>query len=262
MKKELQLRYDMFVRVRDFGNAHRRQFPDGSMGGKAFRAVEAAIAEIDACNKVLARNEKGGKQARAAARAALVEALTEIASTARLMSKSSPGADDVFQVSDRLSDVTLLAKARSILDESQLAVDRLVLCGLPKTFVTDLQELIERFEQAIDGRRSKRSDVATAQEGIKTATARALDACRTLDIVVTITLKKDPVKVATWRRDRRINPKSRIVVPVVHPAVTVPETTPPEPPAAAPVRPALVVAPPSEEPIDVVPFDDTDRKAS
>ena len=127
------------------------------------------------------------------------------------MSKTSPGADEVFRVSERASDVSLLASARSILDESQLAVDRLVLCGLPKTFVTDLQELIERFAQAIDGRRSKRSDVASAQQGIKTSVSRALDACRTLDIVVTITLKKDPVKVAAWRRDRRVNPKSRVV---------------------------------------------------
>jgi hypothetical protein len=262
MDKDLRLRYDMFVRVRDFGNAHRRQFPDGSMGGKAFRLVEDAIAEIDACNKILARNGGGGKQARASARAALVEALIEIASTARLMSKTSPGADEVFRVSEKASDVALLASARSILDESHLAVDRLVLCGLPKTFVTDLQELIERFEQAISGRRSKRSDVATARQGIKTAFSSALEACRTLDIVVTITLKKDPVKVAAWRRDRRVNPKSRVAAVVAVPSVTPPEVTPPDPPTAAPARPALVPAATTEEPVDFVAPDDSQRKAS
>ena len=109
----------------------------------------------------------------------------------------------------RLPDIALLATARAVLEDSQVSVDSLVPLGLPETFVTDLQELINRFEQAVSGCRTNRAGVAASVFGIRTAFAQALDACRTLDVVVTNTQKRDPVLLAVWKRDRRVNPKSR-----------------------------------------------------
>lgn len=263
MKKNERLRYEMFLRVRDFGNAHRQQFPDGSMGGKAFRAVGAAIAEIDAHNTARVLHGRGGKKARSAAREALVERLMAIARTARLMSKASPGSDGAFRIPSNSSDVALLTAARAILQESQAAVDRLVLLGLPKTFVTDLQELIDRFEQGVHGRRTGRAGVAAALAGLEDAFARAHDAVLTLDIVVGNTLRKDPVVLAVWRRDRRVNPKSRAAAVVSAPAVALPDMTPPNAPVPAPARPVAVTSAfPIEEPVAIVSDDDVERKAS
>jgi hypothetical protein len=39
-------RYEMLVKVRDFGRAHGDLFPTSSPGGKAFAAVEAAVTEL------------------------------------------------------------------------------------------------------------------------------------------------------------------------------------------------------------------------
>jgi hypothetical protein len=41
------LRYEMFLRVSEFGKSHRQQFPESSPAGQAFAAVEAAAAKFD-----------------------------------------------------------------------------------------------------------------------------------------------------------------------------------------------------------------------
>ena len=276
MTKYEKLRYEMFQRVRDFGNAHRQEFPDGSMGGKAFRGVEAAIAQIEAnaTAKVLTAEE--GRKAKAAARLMLTDRLSTIARTARLMAKRVPGSDAVFQVPIDSSDLALLTSARAFITECQAALDRFVLLGLPKTFVTELQELTDSFEQAVLGRRAGKTGRAAAQAGMKAAQALGMDAIRTLDIVVTNTLKGDPVSLTTWKRDRVIQPKakteprdqshfvggdgSRGATELRGQSHSVsgdgPRSDPP-----SPVAPALP-APGTEEALNVVAFDDVERKAS
>src|SRR5262245_43519759 len=39
-------RYNMLVRVRDFGQARRELFPEGSVGAQAFAAVTTAVSEL------------------------------------------------------------------------------------------------------------------------------------------------------------------------------------------------------------------------
>ncbi len=119
MRKSERLRYEMLLRVRDFGVNHRQQFPDGSMGDKAFRAVAASVAGIDAHNTARVLNERGARQARRAAREALVEQLVAIARTARVVSKTVPVSDAMVHAPGRLPDIALLATARAILEESQ-----------------------------------------------------------------------------------------------------------------------------------------------
>ena len=219
MRKSELLRYEMLLRVCDFGDKHRQRFPDGSMGGKAFRVVEASVAEIDAHNTARVLSGRGARQARRVARETLVEQLVAIARTARVVSKTVPVSDAMVPAPGRLPDIALLATARAILEESQGSVDSLVLLGLPETLVTDLQDLIDRFEQAVNGCRTNRAGVAASVHGIRTAFAQALDACRTLDVVVTNTQKKDPVFLAVWKRDRRVSPKSRVAA-AASPAVS------------------------------------------
>ena len=256
MTRYEKLRYEMFLRVRDFGNAHRQEFPDGSMGGKAFRGVEAAIAQIEANATAKALTAEEGKQAKAAAKLMLVDHLSTIARTARLMAKRVPGSDAVFQIPVDSSDLALLTAARAFIRECQAALDRFVLLGLPKTFVSDLQELTDRFEQAVHGRRAGRTGSAAAEAGIKMAQAQGMDAIRTLDIVVTNTLKGDAVVLSGWKRIRLINPKPKATSATVKAATETPNLDPPSP--VAPAQPA----PPAVEVPSLVASDDLEQKAS
>ena len=179
------------------------------------------------------------------------------------MSKASPGSDGAFRIPNNSSDVALLTAARAILQESQAAVDRLVLLGLPKTFVTDLQELIDRFEQGVHGRRTGRAGVAAALAGLEDAFARAHDAVLTLDIVVGNTLRKDPSGsrgVAT-RSPRQSEEQGG--GRCLGADVALPDITPPNAPVPAPARPVAVTSAfPIEEPVAIVSDDDVERKAS
>jgi hypothetical protein len=47
MLKTERIRYEMFLRVRDFGTTYRDLFPESSAGGQAFAQVAQAISEID-----------------------------------------------------------------------------------------------------------------------------------------------------------------------------------------------------------------------
>ena len=46
MTKEQRFKYQMFVRVRDFGVVHAALFPEASKGGQAFARVSKAVAEV------------------------------------------------------------------------------------------------------------------------------------------------------------------------------------------------------------------------
>lgn len=47
MTRDQRYRYEMFVRVRDFGREHRAQFPEVTRGGQMFAAMTAAVAAFD-----------------------------------------------------------------------------------------------------------------------------------------------------------------------------------------------------------------------
>ena len=70
MTKAERVRYEMFLRVRDFGHAHRDMFPESSTGGRSFATIARAVAEIEshvAKKRVTAkdgRQEKAGHLAR------------------------------------------------------------------------------------------------------------------------------------------------------------------------------------------------------
>jgi hypothetical protein len=186
------------------------------MGAKAFHAVAALLAGIDAHNTARVTRGQGGRQLRTA-RESLVEQLTAIARSARVVSAAVGGSDSMFHAPGRLPDVTLLATARAVLQRSRGAVDPLLALGLPETFVADLQEAIDRFDRALSVRRNNRAGVAAAVQGIKTAFTHAHGACRVLDVVIGNTLKKDPVLFAAWERDRRVKTRRRVAAAVTPP---------------------------------------------
>ena len=150
MNKNQRLRYEMFLRVRDFGHVHRDRFPESSTAGKAFAAAVAGL-EAHAMAGLLTAEE--GRTARDAARDALVDRLTAIARTARVIARALPGADAVFRMPAERSDTSLLTTARAFISEGQAVKNRFVPLGTPDDFLTGLQKVVDTYDQAIGGRR-------------------------------------------------------------------------------------------------------------
>src|SRR5262245_19981241 len=87
-------RYEMLVRVRDFGATFADRFPPSSLGGQAFATVKAAV---DALSEHAASLMSGkgtareGTTSKAVTREALRDDLEAIIRTARALALDTPG---------------------------------------------------------------------------------------------------------------------------------------------------------------------------
>ena len=212
MTRQQRVRFEMFLRVRDFGQAHREMFPESSTGGQAFAKVADAVTRIDAFATSKLLTVTDGHEDLAVARAAVIGGMRVVARTARGTRKSTRSAGRRLVMPRRVSYVGLLAAARSFLAEAGECRVELDTLGLPAACLQDLGRAVADLEAALAARRAGRGDTAAAHAGIRAAFADGARAIRTLDIVVPNTLGSDAVIAARWARDRRVitgDPKGR-----------------------------------------------------
>ncbi len=218
MQKAQRLKYEMFVRVRNFGMVNRDVFPEFSEGGRAFTRVAEAVSAFE---EYLTRRTKAradAQRVRTTTRRAVVEAMKAIAATGRRIDKAGPGTHP-FRMPRRHSATVVLASARLFMEEAAQRVDRFVRLGMPPTFLTELRELVGDLEQAINVQQDSRRSRVKAQAGLEGALALGFDAIRDLDVAVANTLRGDGVRLAEWRGARHMegqSPSSKTVTtPVV-----------------------------------------------
>jgi hypothetical protein len=225
-------RYSMFVRVTEFGAAHRDRFPAAGPAGQLFAAISQAVDQLgahviaQAAGKGAARD---GDLSKAAARDALRQALDAIARTARALDTGTPGLGGKFQLPSSRNDHELTTAAHLFGRQAAPLKAEFVAHGLPKTFLADLQAALDAFERATQDRFGARQTGAAARAGIRTAVGSALGALGRLDAIVLNTLRDEPTLLAAWTSARH---------------VTKPRTGGERAPAAAsPVTPAVPAAP-------------------
>ena len=93
-------RYEMLVRVREFGRSHAELFPPDTMGGRGFAEVTKAIEKLVAhsAEHFSGRGSaREGVTTKAVARDALREDIEALVRTARAMSLDTPGLEDKFR---------------------------------------------------------------------------------------------------------------------------------------------------------------------
>lgn len=235
MKRLQRFKYEMFVRVRDFGTAHAALFPEATTGGQAFARMVAATAAIEEHlkNHVLGKAE--ARRIKAATRESVFEYLKTIAAAARRFTRAEPSANP-FLVPKRRSLAIEISTARAFMEEAaprQVDFERF---GLPPTFISDLRVMVDQLQQAADVRLNSKTVRRKAQAGIATALAQGLDAARDLDVIVTIaTRQQDPATFSAWTAARRIEGLASGAGKA--PAAVTPPPAPVDPPA----EPAPVV---------------------
>ena len=202
--KEERIRYEMFLRVRDFGAAHSELFHESSAGAESFARLGQVVSQMEehAIAKQLAA--KDGRTVKTAARAAVRKRMLAIARTARRVAVRVPGVENKLQLPRLQSDAALLTAARTFLREVEPVANKLVHLGLPSTFLKEFTDAVSVFDNAIAGRRAGRAGVAAGQAGIDKTIAEAFDIIRTLDVAVANTLEDNSVLLAAWKRDRRV----------------------------------------------------------
>lgn len=231
MKKVQRFKYEMFVRVRDFGAEHASFFPEGTIGGQAFARVLAAAAKVEDQLKEHVLGQGAARRIKAATRDAVYDQLKTIAAAARRFTRAESGTNP-FQLPTRRNLATVLSTARAFMQSAESRKAEFEKFGLPSTFIADFGAQVTQLQQAADVRLSAKTARGRAQAGIEVAIADGLDAVRDLDVVVAIaTRQADPVTYAAWTAARRIEGQNR--------APAVEEEAPASPPEA-PAQPAPV----------------------
>lgn len=200
MTRRQRFKYEMFVRVGDFGAAHVAQFPEESTAGQAFGRVASAITEIDEHLKNHVRGQAAARSVKAT-RDAVFEHAKILAMVARRLPE--PAASP-FQLPRRRSLSAELATARAFIDAAAPRQEAFERFGLPPTFTTDFGARVCDLQRAVDARISSKTVRRQALAGIETATAQGLDAARDLDVIVALATRQDPTTFAAWTSARRI----------------------------------------------------------
>jgi hypothetical protein len=203
-------RYEMLVRVRQFGATHPDAFP--ALGTQMFGAVGAAVDALHQQGAAQVSSRGAAKEAtatRATARAALLQALEAISQTAHALALDDPGLDKKFRVPISRNDQRLLAAARAFADDAAPMAGAFVAHNLPASFIDDLRAGIDRLEQAIQQQTAGKEAQAAARVGIDAAIADGFTATQHLDAVVRNRFRNDPATLAAWQSARRIKPVAR-----------------------------------------------------
>jgi hypothetical protein len=204
MTKRQSRQYEMLVRVGHYGVAYKALFPEASEGGKAFAAVTDAAAQIEALTNARLTARRLSKGEKLAAKRALAARIGAIARSAQVMAKAAPGADAKFPLPTRQSDMAILQTGRLFLQEVGSVKDAFIRCGLAATFVEELQHAVSRLEETIKGRSDGKTSAVVARKGIRSILKKAVDAVRSLDVLVANALGGDEAAMNAWKRDRHV----------------------------------------------------------
>ncbi len=226
-------RYEMLVRVREFGEAHGHLFPESSLAGEMFGTVGTAVKELSEHAVSKMSTARGGRSTRTLAREALLDRLETISRTARAIGEDTAGLVDKFELPDPPTDQALLTAGRLFARDGEEFKGQFIAHAMPPAFLADLAHLVERFEEAIRGREADRDENTAARASIEAALTSGFAAVKKLDVLVANRLHDDPVVMAVWKRDRRVAYPWRTKAAAATPA---PAVSPPAPavPAATP----------------------------
>lgn len=198
-------RYDMLVRVRDFGTLYGHLFPQSSVAPQKFEEVANAVKWIDAhALTQITRSIAATANQKRKARQALDDALQAIGQTASVLAKQLPALDELVQMPKPATDQGRLIAGRKFARDVQPFMSQFIAHGMATTFLADFDAVVDNYDAAVRGRGMGRDERIAATAGIKAAIAAGLDAVRALDAIVTNHLRGDEVTRTVWDRDCRV----------------------------------------------------------
>lgn len=200
MTKQQRVRYDMFIRVIQFMQDNAAKLTSPIITAQ----VAVLIAVVDRLQELLGEQETGFSEARfefndkSTARENLRAMLALIAETSHSMVYQFPGIDLKFRLPRNNGDAELLGKARSFMTEATPLKDDFVAYGLAGGFMTELEALIDVFEESLEppGTAIDAHVEATAETGEKIQ--EGMIAVRTVNAPIKNAFSSDAGKLVAW----------------------------------------------------------------
>jgi len=217
-------RYQMLIRVREFGARHASAFPADAFGGQTFAEVGAVITELAgyATTQSVGRGSARERTvSQATARAALDEHLLAINVTARAVALDTPGRETQLRRPRHGTDQALSTAGRAFAADAVPRAGAFQKHAMPAHFVDALHADLAALEEAISGRARRRDSHVTATASLDATVDRGIKAVRRLHAMVRNKLRDDPAALAAWESASHGARRARTVVP--------PEPEPPQP---------------------------------
>jgi hypothetical protein len=127
-------RYEMLIRLRNFGTTCGQLFAEASLAQPTFAALASALDRIQAQQVAANTATVSASAARtSSARGALLDQLTKIAATARVISETDADLGAHFKLADA-SNSQLLTTAHGLLENAAPFADAFVAHGMVPTF--------------------------------------------------------------------------------------------------------------------------------
>jgi hypothetical protein len=198
-------RYEMLIRVSNFGLTHAPLFPSDSSAHKALAIVAEERGQLETlavAERTAARS--AGAAAKEAARKALVGYLTRAGQTARVLALTTPQLDARIELREWPDDVLLMTMAREFAAKAAAHAALFAEHGIA---LEEIEQRIAAFDRAVHERAKRREEQVQMRARIDASFARAMQAVKTLDVTVLNHLGTDPVAVAVWKSDRPVRSK-------------------------------------------------------
>jgi hypothetical protein len=233
MEREQRLKYEMFVRVRNFGVASRDVFPEESAAGKKFGRLSS---EVKAIEEQLVRQGQARAEARKVklgTRRAAMDLIKAVASAGRRVTNGDV-APHPFRLPRGRSATVVLATARLFIEEAEQRKEQFAELGLPPTFLADCAKAVADLTQAVTLQQDSRAARHKARGSIEGALDRGMGIIQDLDASVPVSLRTDPGRLAEWFGARRLDQVGATRIDAAALDVVTPPATP-APPATTPV---------------------------
>jgi hypothetical protein len=204
--------YQMFVRVRDYGEANVEAFPASGLGGRKFAALKDVINELDThgmeetSGRDAAKVSTGSKKG---ARESLRAQMEAISQTAKRMAASTPSMENSFRMPRTNGDQALLNAARAFVTDAEPLKNQFIEWEMPAAFLENLSAAIESFEHSVNTKNLNQSKSVAATAAIDEANKNGKQIVNDLDAIVRNKFRDDLSRLTAWARASHVERASR-----------------------------------------------------
>jgi hypothetical protein len=206
-----RVRYECFIRMRQFGLDSAADFPAASVGGVQFAEIASVIDLVEQLTAKFAASFGDARfsfLSKATARENVRERVAEISAISRSMAYEFSGIELKFRIQRNLSDANLLALANAFHQESEAYEEDFKRYGLDGNFRADLRAAITAFENSFGAPVTATDEQVAATAEIGEAIRRGMIARRILDGVVKQKYKNNVGKLRAWTSASHVEQKS------------------------------------------------------
>jgi hypothetical protein len=192
-------RYNMLVKVQQFGVENSFDTPNGSIGAESLVEIASGIEGLRTHSAVQTSNAATQTSNRKSAlRDAIRNKLKTISRTAKAIAIDKTEFNQVFRSPTNNNDQMLISTARSFAVEAAKIKADFIRYGLSDDFIDELNDDISQFEQTLSDSAATKIESTSAVAAIDENMRKSMNAFYRLDAFYKNIYRNNPVKLAAW----------------------------------------------------------------